>query len=336
MRLFQGLLRPVYRLELYEILGIVVSVAAILVFFIYAERLDEIIGVAGYHWKVVGDVVGMYQNVIPWIFTGVFAGLFVLLWRLHRLTHQRIQALAYLVRVLIAFCTMLAIYKTVNFYISVFNPYDRDTMLAAIDRALFFGKLPSEWMQAIIWKPLTYVLSGAYMSWFVLTYGTILVMMTRSRKATVEFVFTAMATFYVGYLTYILVPAIGPIYTIHFSAPIGGIASVFTHDQTLIARDCFPSLHTGISLVMLIHVWRYQKKWLWLYAPMVFLIIWSTMYLRFHYGIDVIAGASLAVCMCQLCPLAMAWWEKQRAAHNDGVVAPIPAPSQKTAVSELA
>jgi membrane-associated phospholipid phosphatase len=121
---------------------------------------------------------------------------------------------------------------------------------------------------------------------------------------------------------------------------MGGIASVFTHDQTLLARDCFPSLHTGISVVMLVYVWRYRRKWLWLYGPMTFLIVWSTMYLRFHYGIDVIAGAALATAMTQLCPLATRWWEQRRAAValDAAVETPIfgSAAKQKTTVSELA
>jgi membrane-associated phospholipid phosphatase len=334
------LITSVYRLELYEILGIVMSTAAVVVFFAFATKLDRIIGVRNYHWKVVNAVVGMYQNLLPWVFTGAFALLFILLWCLQRRDNPTFHKLTFIVRVLIAFCTMMAIYKIVNFYISVFNPYDRDLVLQQIDRTLFFGKLPSEWMVAITWKPLTYLLSLAYMSWFVLTYATILVMLTHSRQATVEFVFTAMSTFYIGYLTYILVPAVGPIHTVHFAEPMGGIASVFTHDQTLLARDCFPSLHTGISVVMLVYVWRYRRKWLWLYGPMTFLIVWSTMYLRFHYGIDVIAGAALATAMTQLCPLATRWWEQRRAAValDAAVETPIfgSAAKQKTTVSELA
>ncbi|CAM3720807.1 phosphatase PAP2 family protein [Alicyclobacillus pomorum] len=330
--------QSIYRLELYEILGIAVSALAIAVFFVFAKRLDEIIGISDYHWKVANAVVGMYQNLFTWLFTGAFMLLLLLLALLRKQNHQLLRKLAYLIRVLLAFCTMLAIYKIVNFYISVFNPFDRDIALQRIDRALFFGKLPAEWFSYITCKPLTDLFSAAYMSWFVLTYSTILVMMTHSRKAVVEFVFTAMSTFYIGYLTYIMVPAIGPIFTVQFAHPIGGISSVFTHDQVLVERDCFPSLHTGISLVMLISVWRYRRKWMWLYAPLVTLIICSTMYLRFHYGIDVIAGGALAVAMTQLCPLAVRWWEAKRASHLDFASsdAAAPAADGHSSVSELA
>jgi membrane-associated phospholipid phosphatase len=308
----QWLSRQIYKLELFEIIGILVSIVAVAIFFIYANKLDDIYGVIGYHWQVVNDVVGVFQNVLPWVFTAVLAGLLILKNLLQRRHHKFFTSLAYLVRVLITFCLMLAIYKIVNFYIAVFNPFDKDAVLQHIDRIIFFDKLPSEWLEPLISKPLTYILSGAYMSWFFMVYATILLMFRHSRKAVSEYVFTAIFTFYIGYVTYIIVPAIGPIFTVQYAHPVGGIATLFAHDQTLIARDCFPSLHTGISLVMLINVWRYQRKWTWFYAPLVTLIIFSTLYLRFHYGIDDIAGAALAVVTTQLSPLFVSAWQNKR------------------------
>ncbi|GMA49471.1 hypothetical protein GCM10025857_08280 [Alicyclobacillus contaminans] len=330
------MMRALFQLELYELLGAVVSAAAIAVFFGAARKLDDIIGISGYHWKVASAVAGAYQNALTWWFTGAFALLFLLLALLHRKNHRMLRQLAFLIRVLLAFCTMLAIYKIVNFYISVFNPFDRDMALQHIDRTLFFGKLPSEWLSHLICKPLTDVLSFAYMSWFVLTYSTILVLLTHSRRAVLEFVFTALATFYVGYLTYIMVPAIGPLFTVPFPHPVGGLTNVFLHDQTLVARDCFPSLHTGISVVMVVLIGRYRRRWLWLYAPMTFLIVFSTLYLRFHYGIDVIAGAALGVAMTQLCPIAVEWWAAKQEAARMVASDAAAGPRQPDACSELA
>jgi membrane-associated phospholipid phosphatase len=310
-RVFARVLRALFVLELHEIVGLLASTLALLVFFIDAGRLDAIMGINGYHWLVVNDVVGMYQNVLTWVFTFVLILLLVLFSVLKKANHQFVQSLAYLVRVLVAFLIMMAIYKVVNFYISVFNPFDRDVFLQHIDRKIFFGKLPAEWLESIVSPWLTYLCSAAYVSWFGFVYATIILMMTHSRRATLEYVCTAIVTFYIGYLTYLFVPAIGPVYTVHFNVPVGGVTPLFTNDP-LISRDCFPSLHTGISIVMLIYVWRYRRRWTWLYAPVVMLIIFATQYLRFHYGIDVIAGAALAIAMCQICPLMVEAWEKMR------------------------
>jgi membrane-associated phospholipid phosphatase len=330
-------IRQLCRLELYEVVGLMVSAVAVLIFFLFSGQLDNIIGVKDFHWRVVDNVVGVYQNPLAWTFTGALAVLLVLAGFFRRANHEFLRSLTYVIRILIAFCVMLAIYEIVNFYITVFNPHDRDTALQAIDRAICFGKLPSEWMESIISTPLTDILSGAYMSWFALTYGTILLMMTHSRKAVVEYVFTALATFYIGYLTYVLVPAIGPIYTISYAHPIGGIAASFVAGKSLVAHDCFPSLHTSITIVMVTFVYRYRRKWLWLYAPMALLIIWSTLYLRFHYAIDVIAGFALALVMTQLAPRMVASWERFRT-RNASVSVQVPSKLQvaREAMSELA
>lgn len=311
-RVTRRLKRWISFLELHEILGLGVSLVAIIIFFAYSTRLDQIMGISGYHWKALDNVVGVYQNSIPWLLTLGLIIFFVLLIVLRRATHQFLQHLAYLIRVLIAFLIMMAIYKTVNFYIAVFNPFDKDIVLQHIDRFLFFGKLPSEWLEPLICKPLTALFGSAYVSWFIFTYGTIVLMMTRGRKATIEYTFTAIFTFYVGYFVYLLVPAIGPVFTVKYAHSVGGISALFAQDNAFIARDCFPSLHTGISIVMLVHVWRHHRRFTWLYGPVAALIILATLYLRFHYGIDVIAGAALAFASCQLCPLMLRDWEKLR------------------------
>jgi membrane-associated phospholipid phosphatase len=59
--------------------------------------------------------------------------------------------------------------------------------------------------------------------------------------------------------------------------------------------DVFPSLHVAVSAFILLFdrrfaVWRYR-----VYLPAAIGLWISTLYLRFHYGVDVIAGALLAI-----------------------------------------
>lgn len=332
-----GAIRQLYRLELYELVGLMASAVAVLVFFVFSHRLGQTIGIHGSHWIVVNNVLGMYRNSLAWVFTGVLALLGTLVGFFRRSNHRVLRSVTYLLRILIAFCMMLVIYEVVNFYITAFHLPDRDITLGVIDRALFFGKLPSEWMQPIISRPLTYILSGAYMSWFTLTYVTILLMMSHSRRAAVEYVATALITFYIGYLTYALVPATGPVYTVTYAHAIGGITASFTADKSLVAHDCFPSLHTGITIVMLTFVWRYRRKWMWLYAPLCTLIVWSTLYLRFHYAIDDVAGLSLAVVMTIVVPMMVAAWQHRRDKVTSLAIHRIPKTQvAREAMSELA
>ncbi|MGZ4164870.1 MAG: phosphatase PAP2 family protein, partial [Tumebacillaceae bacterium] len=75
----------------------------------------------------------------------------------------------------------------------------------------------------------------------------------------------------------------------------------------------FPSLHTGISVVMLVNVWRHSRRLVWLYAPLVTMIIFSTVYLRLHYAIDVIAGIALALTTTKVCPYLLDKWASRGA-----------------------
>ena len=66
-------------------------------------------------------------------------------------------------------------------------------------------------------------------------------------------------------------------------------------DRTRVPRDCFPSLHTGASLVLLWGAYRSSPRLFWLLCPIVLSIPLACVYLRYHYAVDdIIAGAVLA------------------------------------------
>ncbi len=63
-------------------------------------------------------------------------------------------------------------------------------------------------------------------------------------------------------------------------------------------RDCMPSGHTEIVLIVLYLAYRYERFLFYLFFPLVCGLILSTVYLRYHYVIDLFAGAAIAVgCM---------------------------------------
>jgi membrane-associated phospholipid phosphatase len=313
-RLFR---RFLYSLELYEIVGIIVSLVAILAFFHFGNQLDQLRGKPGYHWEPVKWVFGVYKTFIPKSIVLGVIGLFA-----YFLVSRKPLALfpgvaLGIVRLFLPFCILLAIYRTLQFYIPLFNPHDQDQTLLAIDHWLF-GVQPSVWLQAYIRPWLTDYMNDAYQFWFPLIFITILLLYLRGRKAVSEFITTSLITFYIGYITFVFVPAIGPVFTlanVYHVKLNGTIISVIQNtidtDMT-IARDCFPSLHTAISIVMLVFIYRYWRKWTWLYAPAAVSILASTIYLRAHYAIDVIAGILLSMVTVQVCPRWMSMWDRYR------------------------
>jgi len=109
-----------------------------------------------------------------------------------------------------------------------------------------------------------------------------------------------------GFLGYTIVPAAGPYLamTHEFHVPFTGW--LFTRWNAAMVRvgsngvDVFPSLHCAISSYMLFFD-RWYKKWRFrLYAIPCIGLWFSTIYLRYHYLIDVIVGFALSACVLYL------------------------------------
>jgi membrane-associated phospholipid phosphatase len=131
--------------------------------------------------------------------------------------------------------------------------------------------------------------------------------------------------FYLGLTGYITVPAIGPRYFIdaEFTVPLDGIwltaraASAWNHIESL-KRDCFPSLHTALTTIALIYIWRYRLVWrggrilLAVCAPLIVSLWCSTLYLRYHWTIDVIAGWALGFFCAYASPWIVRWYYRKK------------------------
>ncbi|MGE5892901.1 MAG: phosphatase PAP2 family protein [bacterium] len=177
-----------------------------------------------------------------------------------------------------------------------------DDVLIRIDYAMF-GVHPTVWFERFIHPAFTSILQLAYITYYpmAITLATVLLM----RKKYPEFdesVFGVILCFYLSYLGYILVPAVGPRFTLtavqtaglqadSLTRAIQETLNVLEHNKT----DAFPSGHTAIALVTLFYAWKSGEKTLGMVLiPAVFGLIFSTVYLRYHYVIDVIAGILLA------------------------------------------
>jgi membrane-associated phospholipid phosphatase len=76
-----------------------------------------------------------------------------------------------------------------------------------------------------------------------------------------------------------------------------------------VPRDCFPSLHTANTFLVMLLVWRQARKLAWLYIPLGSSCIAATIYLRYHYTIDVMAGLVLGGAVFVAVPWLSHAWE---------------------------
>ena len=62
----------------------------------------------------------------------------------------------------------------------------------------------------------------------------------------------------------------------------------------------FPSTHVSGSIIVLVVAWKRQRQLAYLLLPMVLGLIVATVYGRFHYVLDTIAGLALGVAITSL------------------------------------
>jgi len=199
---------------------------------------------------------------------------------------------------------MFVTYKELTFLIPRVHPHDFDATLAAFDYRLF-GVNPTVWLEPVTWPPLTEILQLTYSTYYFLPVILGAVLWSKGWFDKFRFwVFVVVLGFYLSYLGYIAVPAIGPRFLTSIVAaqtkPLAGVLFFNSIRQALdrvegITRDCFPSGHTELTLLVLYYAYKFHRKTFWWLLPFGTGIIISTVYLRYHYVVDVFAGALLAV-----------------------------------------
>ncbi len=113
-----------------------------------------------------------------------------------------------------------------------------------------------------------------------------------------KFAFILISSFLLYYLFFIIVPVAGPQFYFREKADplprgfIFGKVLRFIQHYGEGRTAAFPSSHVSISLMLVWGCFRYARKLLPLIIPVCILLIFSTVYLRAHYVIDVL-GAML-------------------------------------------
>lgn len=179
--------------------------------------------------------------------------------------------------------------------------HDRDSMLIAVDQRLF-GFQASVAMQRLISPPLTAWMDFAYF-YHVLNIPIVacFIYLMRPRRRFREAMTGLIVVCFFGFLGYLAVPAIGPMYTLRtqYTLSLDTPLALFNRqvefmDFARIQRDVFPSMHVAISFVMWLYAYRNSRRLFWILSPLILSLWVSTVYLRYHYLIDVVAGMILA------------------------------------------
>ena len=202
--------------------------------------------------------------------------------------------------------SILLIFESLGPLVRAVNPVDRDPWLLAADRALT-GTDPTRALEAISTPLLSDVLTLFYALFFFHPLVLAALIWIRDRKAHgragPDFhraAFLLVLTFYVSYAGYVLVPAVGPRYTVVHLRPLprgpvsAAIDGTLDHLETN-KRDVFPSGHTMVTFAVILLAARRSRRLALVFLAFAAPLWLATVYGRYHYLVDVLAGFALTL-----------------------------------------
>lgn len=229
---------------------------------------------------------------------------------------------------------VLFVFKELHLMVQPIHPVDYDRLFISIDRWMF-GINPTELLYQFSHPVVTEILQVGYFSYYLLFI--ILGVEIYRRFPVKEFdraAFMIVYGFYLSYLGYFLLPAVGPRFVLHEFSQINTELPGLFFTETLraiidagesiprnipnpvdfVQRDVFPSGHTQLTLIVLVQAFQRKLNSRWLLLSLGTLLIIGTVYLRYHYVIDVIAGVMFCWITLWTGERIIAWWTKGHAA----------------------
>jgi membrane-associated phospholipid phosphatase len=125
------------------------------------------------------------------------------------------------------------------------------------------------------------------------------------------YAFLIAGGFLASYVGYLAVPVRGPRFFLQGLPPLNGLWFTGILQRTLdrlesAHYDCFPSGHTELTILACWGSRMVSSELFYVFLGYTPCIIFATVYLRYHYTIDVLAGAALACVLIWIAPYAYA------------------------------
>jgi membrane-associated phospholipid phosphatase len=163
------------------------------------------------------------------------------------------------------------------------------------------------------------LLYAAYFSYYLMIVGIGIALYVRNRTHFFHYLSVISFVFYVCYLTYIVLPVMGP--RVFYGGAQGHQLSIeiqpeeippypdvvqkgpffrvmhFIYQHLEAPGAAFPSSHVAIAIVTVWFSFRYLPRIRHLHLVDVILLCLSTIYCRYHYVVDVVAGIATAAAL---------------------------------------
>jgi len=213
-----------------------------------------------------------------------------------------------------------------------------DPIIIRWEQALFGCQPSTLFMQKLPYLPVSELFYASYFSYYIMISGVGLALYLKERRHFFHYVSVISFVFYICYAIYIVLPIIGPRVFFHeiagYSLPdsVQQLAStdsypaavqtgIFFKIMAFIYRvfeapgAALPSSHVAVALATVFFSFRYLRPIRYVHLVVAVLLCLSTIYCRYHYVIDVLAGAVTAAVLVPVANLL--YWKTERAAPDN-------------------
>ncbi|MBC8377127.1 MAG: phosphatase PAP2 family protein [FCB group bacterium] len=220
------------------------------------------------------------------------------------------------------FLFVLFIFFNLQDAIFIINPQDIHHTLVDLDERIF-GIQPTVWAERFYHPRLTDWFAFTYLNFYFMTL--ILLGLLYQKKRYEDFrvvVVTVMISQFIGFIGYIIFPAESPYLVIPelYEVDIWKDTTWFSWlTYTIVdmspyrVRDAFPSMHNATVLLTMILACRYHRTYFWIQLPLVISLPFATVYLRYHYVVDIIGALPVIAAALYISPrLEQKWIQIQK------------------------
>jgi len=176
-----------------------------------------------------------------------------------------------------------------------------DPILVHIDQ-IIFGVNPGLWVEKFDHPLLNEIFRIGYGSYyFIIVIGADILYFKDERQEYVRMLSAVTMAFCLSYLMFIIFPAQGSRFfqADLFHTNMDGLWFSWFQQEIIeigsFRGGAFPCSHIAVALIVWLSLYKTHRRSFWIIVPFIVLLVLGTVYARYHYAIDGIAGILLAL-----------------------------------------
>jgi membrane-associated phospholipid phosphatase len=196
---------------------------------------------------------------------------------------------------------LLGYWYSETFYFSTFYLTDKDAFFCHLDERLFgcqpslifSATFPQAWFSELMYF--------GYFSHYLFIFGVPLWFLFKHPVYFDRIVFVTLCSFFLYYGVFDILPVGGPQFYFKGAAAEVPSGYFFSDLVRLIQRigekptGAFPSAHVGMTVIALLFTFLRTRRFFWIILPLGIILMFSTVYIKAHYLVDVFGGIFSAI-----------------------------------------